>query len=106
MERKKNQKKFLLFKIIAFETGSTNSHNPEQDTSNWQSICYQGTLRFNISLMEAYSKASCIRLMKKNNKSALMKVLQEFGNFNMFTIKECSETVFFRGWSNQVFDSL
>ena len=106
MERKKNQKKFLLFNIIAFEPGSTNSHNPEQDTSHWQSICYQGTLRFNISLMEAYSRASCIRLMKKNKKSALMKILQEFGNFNMFTVKECSETVFFRGCSNQVFDSL
>ena len=52
MERKKNQKKFLHSNIIAFEPGSTNSHNPEKDTSHWESICYQGTLRFNISLME------------------------------------------------------
>ena len=27
-----NQKKFLVLKIIAFESGTTNSHNPEQDT--------------------------------------------------------------------------
>ena len=36
MERKKNQKKFLVFKKIAFEPVSTNSHNPEQDTCHWQ----------------------------------------------------------------------
>ena len=59
-----NQKIFLVFKIIAFEPGSTNSHNPEQDTSPWQSICYQGSLRFNISLGEAYSKASSLKVMK------------------------------------------
>ena len=35
----KNVKKFLVFRIIAFEPGSTNSHNPEQDTCHWQSIC-------------------------------------------------------------------
>ena len=29
----------FAFKIIAFEKGTTNSHNPEQDTCNWQSIC-------------------------------------------------------------------
>ena len=34
MEPKKNQAKFLVFKIIAFEPGSTNSHILEQDTSH------------------------------------------------------------------------
>ena len=47
MEKKKS-KKILVFKIIAFELGSTNAHNPEQDTSPWQSIYYQPTLRFKI----------------------------------------------------------
>ena len=28
------------------------------------------------------------------------------GPFNMLTVEGCSETVFFREWSNQVFDSL
>ena len=64
MERKKNQKKFLVFKKIAFEPVSTNSHNPEQDTCHWQSICYQATLRFKISLKEVYSKAGSLRVMK------------------------------------------
>ena len=34
MEQKK-LKMFLVFKIIAFEPGSTNSHNPEEDTCHW-----------------------------------------------------------------------
>ena len=54
----------LFFKIIAFELGSTNSHNPERNTCYWQSICYQATLRFKISLREAYFKASSVRVMK------------------------------------------
>ena len=58
----KTKKMFLVFKIITFEPGSTNSHNPQQDTCHWQSIYYQATLRFNISLREAYSKASSLRL--------------------------------------------
>ena len=54
--KQKNEKKVLIFKIIAFEAWSTNSHNPDQDTCHWQPICYQGTLRFKISLKEVYSK--------------------------------------------------
>ena len=65
----KSHKKFLVFKIIAFETGSNNSHILEQDSSHWQSMCYQATLTFNISLGEVYSKASSLRVMKN-----LMKV--------------------------------
>ena len=64
MERKTNQKKFLVFKITAFERGPRNCHILEQDTSHRQSLCYQETLRFNISLMQAYFKASCLILMK------------------------------------------
>ena len=59
-----NLKKSLVFKIIAFEAGSTSSHILEQDTCYWQSICYQATLRFKISLSEVYSKAGSIRVMK------------------------------------------
>ena len=43
-----NVKIFLVYKIIAFEPGSTNSHNLEEDTCHCQSICYQATLTFNI----------------------------------------------------------
>ena len=66
----KNQKTILAFEIIAFEPGSTNSHNPEQDTSHWQSTCYERTLRFNVSLKELYSKRGSPTLMKN-----IMKVL-------------------------------
>ena len=60
----KNQKKILAFEIIAFEPGSTYSHNPEQDTCHWQSICYETTLRFNISLRDVDPKERSLRVMK------------------------------------------
>ena len=65
-----NPKNFFLFKIIAFEPGLTNFHVLEPDTRHWQSICYQATLRFNMSLKEVYSKPSSLRVMKN-----VMKVL-------------------------------
>ena len=73
-------KKLLVLKIIAFESGTTNSHNPEQDICHWQSMCYETHLRFNISLREIFSKSGSPRLMKKYDESALMPVLQEFGS--------------------------
>ena len=76
----KNQKKLLVLKIIAFESGTRNSHNPEQDICHWQSMCYETHLRFNISLREIFSKSASPRLMKKYDESALMPVLQEFGS--------------------------
>ena len=75
----KNLKKLLVFKIIAFESGTTNSHNPEQDICHWQSMCYETPLRFNISLREIFSKSGSPRVMKKYDESALMPILQEFG---------------------------
>ena len=102
----KNHKKLLVFKIFAFELGPTNSHNPEQDTCHWQSICYQATLRFNISLMVIFSKQGSLRVMKNMMKVLSCTYWKSLGPFNMLTVKGCSETVFFREWSNQVFDSL
>ena len=66
----KSEKNFFVFKIIAFESGSTNVHILEQDTCHWHSICYQATLTFNMSLREVYSKPSPLRVMKN-----IMKVL-------------------------------
>ena len=65
-----NPKKFFVFKIIAFEPGSKNSHILEHDTCHWQSKFYQATLRFNMSLREVYTKPSSFRVMKN-----IMKVL-------------------------------
>ena len=76
----KNQKELLVLKIIAFESGKANSHNPEQDICHWMSMCYETHLRFNLSLREIFSKSGSPRLMKKYDESALMPVLQEFGS--------------------------
>ena len=75
----KNLKMFLVLKIIAFEPGSTNSHNSEEDTCHCQSICYQTTLRVIISLREIFSKSGSISVMKKQDESGLIHILQGFG---------------------------
>ena len=76
----KNLSNMLVLKIIAFESGTRNSHNPEQDICHWQSMCFETPLRFNISLREIFSKSRSPRLMKKYDESALMPVLKEFGS--------------------------
>ena len=75
----KNEKKLLVLKIIAFESGKANSHNPEQDICHWQSMCYETPLRFNISLREIYSKSGYSIVTKKYDASALMQLSQDFG---------------------------
>ena len=75
----KNQKEFLVFKIIAIESGTTNSLNLEKDTCHWQSMCYETSLRFNISLREIFFKSGSLRVMKKYDESALMQIVQVFG---------------------------
>ena len=70
---------FLVFKIIPFESGSTNSLNLEKDTSHWQSPCYETPLRFKISLRQIFFKSSSLRVMKKYDESAPMHLLQGFG---------------------------
>ena len=77
----KNEKKCLVLKIIAFESGTIHSHNPEQNTCHWQSMCYETPLKFNISLREIISESGSLRVMKNKYESALMQILQEFGSF-------------------------
>ena len=75
----KNKKKVLVSKIIAFELGTTNSHNLEQDTCHWQSICYKTPLRFTMSLKQIFWKSGSFRIIKKYYGSALMQILSKFG---------------------------
>ena len=91
-----NQKKHLVFKIIAFEPGSTNSHIVEEDTSHWQSICYQATLKCKITQREKFSKPSSLRVMKKIMKVFSWAFYKFLGPFNLLTVKGCFETAFFR----------
>ena len=68
----KNLEKWLVLKIIAFESGTTNSDNPEQYICHWQSMCYETPLRFNISLREIFSKSRSPIVMKNYEESVLM----------------------------------
>ena len=79
--QQKKLKKLLVLKIIAFESGTRSSHNPEQDICHWQSMCYETALRLNISLTELFSKSGSPRVMKKYDESALMQISQEFWPF-------------------------
>ena len=63
---------------MAFESGMTNSHNPEQDTFHWQSMCCETPLRFKRPLSEIFPKSGSPRVMQKFDESALMEILQEF----------------------------
>ena len=74
----KDPKKLLVLKIIAFESGTTNSYNPEQDNCQWQSMCQETPLRFNISLREIFSKSWSPIVMKKYDETVLMQISQEF----------------------------
>ena len=76
---KRNLNKLLVLTIIAFESGTTNSHNPEQNIFHWHSVRYETPLRINILLREIFSKSGSPRLMKKYDESALMQILQDFG---------------------------
>ena len=77
--KQKYKKKLLVLKLIAFESGRTNSHNVEQDICHWQSMCYDTPLRFNISLKEIFSIPGSPTVMKKHDESVVMQILQEFG---------------------------
>ena len=74
-----NLKRILVLKISASESGTTNSHNPEQNICHWQSMCYETPLGFNISLREIFSKSESPRVMKKYDQSVLREISQEFG---------------------------
>ena len=67
-------KKLLVLKIIAFELGTTNSHNPEQDICHWQPKCYETPTRFNISLGGIFSKSGSPRVMKIYDRSFLIQI--------------------------------
>ena len=75
----KDLKKLLVLKIIGFESGTTNSHNPEQDICHWHRICYETPLGFNISLTEIFSKWGCPIMTKKSDESVIIQNSQEFG---------------------------
>ena len=77
--KRKNAKKVSLLKIIELESGKTSSLNLEKDTCHWQSMCYETSLRLNISLREIFFKLVSLRVMKKFDESALMQILQVFG---------------------------
>ena len=77
MEKKKTQK-FLVLKMSAFESETTNCLNLEKNTCHWHSMCYETSLRFNVSLREIFFKSGSIIVMEKYDESALKQILEVF----------------------------
>ena len=42
-------------------------------------MCYETSLRFNISLREIFFKSGSLRVMKKYDEGALMQISEQFG---------------------------
>ena len=78
--KEKNRKKLLVSDIIALDSLTRNSKNPEEVNCHWQSMCYKNPLGFNISLREIFSESGSPTVMKIYNESALMQISQEFGS--------------------------
>ena len=76
--KQKNRKKLLVLNRIPVESGTRNSHSPQQDNCHWQSMCCETTLRLKISLSEIFSKSRSQIVMKKYDESALMQISQDF----------------------------
>ena len=85
-----NPKKFFEFKIFVSEQGSTNSHILEEDTCDWQSICYQVSQRFNMSLRVVYSKPGSLTLIKNIMKVFSCRIYKSLGPFIILTVKASS----------------
>ena len=77
--KEENLKKYLVLKRNAFQSGTTDSQNLEQDNCDWQSTCYETTLRFKISLREIFSESGSRIVMKKYDESAAIQISQDFG---------------------------
>ena len=75
------QKKFFVFQIITCELRVANSGNMEQHTCHRRSICQETPLRFHLTLGETFSKSTSLRMMKKHDKTALIKISQVFETF-------------------------
>ena len=96
MAKKKKSENVFAFKDNSIWVGATISLHLEKDTCHWQSMCYETSPRFNISLREIFFKSGSIKVIKNIKKVLSCRFYKDLGHFKMLTIKGCSETVFFR----------
>ena len=75
----KIKRKFFVFQITVFELGVAMSRNVQEDTWHWQAVCQQTHQRFQLTLGETFSKSTSLRILKKDERSALMEIIQVFG---------------------------
>ena len=78
----KIEKKFFVFKIIAFELGVANSCNLKQDTWHFHSMCEETPVRFYLTLRETISRSTSLKTIKIFDKGPLMEIWQVFGKLS------------------------
>ena len=78
-KKKKRDHNFSVSKIIGFVSGITNSLNLEKNTCDWQSMCYETSLRFNIALREIFFESGSIRVMGIYDEIALKQIFEGCG---------------------------
>ena len=77
--KQKLEKKVFVFHIIAFELGVANCQNFEQDTCRRKSMSSQTPLKFQLTLVETFSKSTSLIMMKTDDKSVILEISQPFG---------------------------
>ena len=60
-------------------SGITNYLNLEKNTCDWQSMCYETSLRFNIALREIFFESGSIRVMGIYDEIALKQIFEGCG---------------------------
>ena len=78
-QKKKKSENVFAFKDNSIWVGAKISLHLEKDTCHWQSMCYETSPRFNISLREIFFQSRSIIVTEKYDESALIHILQGFG---------------------------
>ena len=105
----KSQKKLFVFKIIAFAICIGKGKFSQSGSGYLASTVNVLT---NTLIISNLKKADFLQIIlpsewRKNMIKVLSRRLHNcLGSFSMLTVLECSETVLFKEWSHQVFDSL
>ena len=76
-----NQQLFLVLKIIAFESGTTNSHNLDRILVTGSQCATKHTAGLTYHSGRYFPNQGLPGVIKKHDESALMHILQEFATF-------------------------
>ena len=77
--KKKIERKFFVFEMLASEFVALNCLYQEENTSHRHSVCQVTVLRLCTSLTETFCKAIAFTVINKSGKRAFLEILTKFG---------------------------